>query len=906
MKSKEFEQIVTEKISIFGEVLEFIDTNKIERSINKISKNLHLDGVIEEEKSVGEEEENSNTNYISFHSSQIKNARFPCYDGSFKNDISKFLKAGQNKEVNKLYEKIIQEKQKVYLAYTHIENKIYKKINEYIQFSYEKNNTPMQIVSKLKEISETLLETIKFIESYLFKNFQILQKLFSKIDMKLSDSFEVESLSLFFLLDIFDLPNNELSYILMFKIIDEESCILKYLTQILDNQVKHAKPYNNNNINDINNNTGNNNNEINTMEKDAYLLDSKSGLSSAAYNAMINIKEKYIKSINESIINIDSYSYFRAKYYNKYIYTKGNYEVDTNLFLNYINEDNDDNNEDFLPLNSLMDEEVIISKFVKKSVIKKFLKFFKSQLPKSFNRNEKLIMIHSIFNNIISVFVIYWYRNFKQGFLEVCSFYLGKLFSKMFFNLLIKKRKRLKTLLIISNIIAILSFIMSIYFIGNEYYKWIIVGSRFLIGLSYSKNIETKFIINYVPKLLIKKTIKKYFSLMLFSLSLGFFLSSGFNYAFYFIKENFINMKKTNDYNLDFNNIGEIFLCFISFILLIINCMFFKEPKYDDFTKINNNKKDLGLKNSLTSIDINNIKEKQDKKQKKDKDTTSIFSYGKAKLISFKEKNKAKLLEAKLKLDTGDKNYEGTNQIFNILQKLIIEESTSKNSYTNRATKGHILLYTLLYIISSIIIFYNPIIRFPNEEEEELILTSKNNVWIFGFSYLLAFLIYILKIIKISSDLFVWNVIILIFICFEIGLSLVFLIFDTFFFDNSPIKFNTYYFYGFLSLILFFNILIEIYTLKTLIREIPIENKISSINIDNFLDIYECLIKAATYGGLLALSTYLSGKSENELYIKIIISILYILCCIIFIYYNFKRRQIALIKIINKVTYESF
>ena len=113
MKSKEFEQIVTEKISIFGEVLEFIDTNKIERSINKISKNLHLDGVIEEEKSVGEEEENSNTNYISFHSSQIKNARFPCYDGSFKNDISKFLKAGQNKEVNKLYEKIIQEIQKV-------------------------------------------------------------------------------------------------------------------------------------------------------------------------------------------------------------------------------------------------------------------------------------------------------------------------------------------------------------------------------------------------------------------------------------------------------------------------------------------------------------------------------------------------------------------------------------------------------------------------------------------------------------------------------------------------------------------------------------------------------------------------------------------------------------------------
>ena len=892
MKSKELKEIVTEKISIFGEVLDFIDINKIEHSINKISKNLRLDGVIEEEQSIGGEENNSNTNYISFHSSQIKNARFPCYDGSFKRDINKFLKSGQNKDVNKLYEKIINEIQKVYLGYTHIENRIYKKINEYIQFSNEKNITPMQIVSKLKDISETLLDTIKFIELYLFKNFQILQKLFAKIDTKLSDTFEVESLSLFFLLDIFDLPNNELSYILLFKIIDEESCILKYISEVLDNKIINAKPYDNN----INNTEKNN--EINTLEKDAYLLDSKSSLSLAAYNAMKNIKEKYIKTINESIINIDSYSYFRAKYYNRYIYTKGNYEVDTNLFLNYLNEDNDDN-EEFLPLNSLMDEEVIINKFVKKSIIKKFLKFFKSQLPTSFNRNEKLIMLHSVINNIISVFVIYWYRDFKKGFLNISLFYLGKLFSKIFFNALIKKRKRLKTLLIISNIILIISFIISIFLIDKDYYEWIRLGSRFLIGLSYSKNIETKFIINYVPKLLIKKIIKKYFSLMLFSLSLGFFFISGFNYLYSFIETKEIIKEQLK--NKDVNYVGEIFFCFISFIILIINCMFFREPKLDEITKINN-KKDIVLRSSLNEID------KQDKKPKKDKDAASIFSYGKAKLISFKEKNKAKLLEAKLKLDTGEKNYEGTNQIFNILQKLIIEESTSKNSYTNRATKGHILLYTLLYIVSSIIIFYNPILNFSQKNEEEKdalnILDSKNKIWIFGFPYLLSFLIYIFNIIKISSDLFVWNVIILIFICFEIGLSLIFVIFDKSFFNNSPIEFNNYYFYGLLSLILFFNILIEIYTLKILIREIPIENKISSINIDNFLDIYECLIKAATFGGLFVLNKYL--LSLNERYIKIIISSLYILCCIIFIYYNLKRRQIALIKIINKVTYESF
>ena len=56
MKSKEVNQIVNEKISIFGEVLEFIDTSPIEQSTNKLSKSLRLEG-IEEEKSIYEEED---------------------------------------------------------------------------------------------------------------------------------------------------------------------------------------------------------------------------------------------------------------------------------------------------------------------------------------------------------------------------------------------------------------------------------------------------------------------------------------------------------------------------------------------------------------------------------------------------------------------------------------------------------------------------------------------------------------------------------------------------------------------------------------------------------------------------------------------------------------------------------
>ena len=891
MKVKESNQIINEKMSIFGEVLEFIEINQIEQIINNISKTPLLGGLPEEDEIKYEQQQefNSSTN-MSFHSSQIKSAKFPFYDGSFKRDISKFLKSDQNRDLNRLYELLIREIQKVYHAYTHVESKIYIKINQYIKFADEKNTTPMEIISKIKEISETLLDTIKYIESYLFKNFQILQKLFYKIDKRLSSIYDVESISLFFLLDIFDLPNNELSYIFMFKIIDEETCILKYLIEILDNQIKNLEPKNNRI-------TGNN--DINSMDNEACLLDNKTTLSISAYTAMLNIKDKYILKINESINGIDNYSYFRAKFYNKFIYTKGNYAVDTNLFLNYLNEDNDDNNEEFLPINSVMDEEIVINKFIKKSIIKKFLNFFYSQLPAPFKRNEKLIMLHCIQYNIVSVLVIYWYRDFKDGFLNIALFYLGRMLSKMLFNSFIKKRTKIKNLLLFSNIILIGSLIAELILKEKDYYKWVFFGSRFLIGISYSKNIETKFILNYIPKLLVKKTIKKYFSIGLLSLAFGFFLSSGFKYLYSFVED------KLKDNKLDVNNVGEIIIIFISFIILVINCILFKDPKLYDIMKTHENKnlKRSSNKSLIQENEINNsIQENKDKPEDK-KDAVSIFSYGKAKLISFKEKNKAKLLEESIKAGIGQKNYEGTNQIFNILQKLIINENLSSKSYTNKATKGYLLLFSFLYIISTIIIFYNPLVNYSDNTEDK-ILDSKNKIWIFGFSYLLTLIIYRYNIIKISNDNLIWNITILLFIFFEIGLSVVFIIFDILFFTKSPIEFNNYYFYGFLALILFFNNLIEISCLKVMTREIPIEKKISSINIDNFLDVYECLIKGMSFTGLYLLNFY--SLIKEKIYIKVTISIFYILACIVFIGYNFKRKQNSLIRIINKVTYESF
>lgn len=912
MNTKETNQVISDKISLFDEILENISTKDIEISIDKISKKIRLDGVIEEDESNEKDQDqeqgnNKDMNLSSKESSntlEIKRSRFPYYEGSFKKDLEKFLNDPQNKDLNQLYHIILKEIQKVYLGYIHVENKLYNKINQYIKFSDSKNNTPMEIISKLKDISKTLEETIKFIETYLFQNFKILEKIFKKIDKKLSNTFEVESVSLFFLLHIFDLPNNELSYIMMFKIIDEESCVLNYLTEVLDNQIKNIQPKDSNS----------NNNGYKSSDNEAYLMDEKSGLTTESYNIMLNIRNTYINKIKESINNIDSYSFYRAKYYNKYIYTKGNYEVDTNLFLNKIIEDNDDNNnEEFLPINSLMDEEVIINKFINKSIVKKFLNNFKSQLSPIFKTDEKLIMLHTIQYNIVSVFVVFWYRKFEYSFLDVVIFYVGRITSKILFNSLLKKRKKIKSLLIISNVILILSLIMHLFGIGESYYKFIYFTSRFLIGLSFTKNIETKFILNYAPKLLVRKEIKKYYSMNYLSLFLGFIIISSFNYLFDFIEAKKDDIKtELKNKNLDINNVGEIIFMIISFIILIINVIFYKELRIHDIMKIVDNKKSFGSDNA-NKANNNIVTENEIATSKKGvedkKDAASIFSYGKAKIISFREKNKAKLLEESLKLDVSNKNYEGTNQIFNILQKLIIDEIESRKSYTNKATLGFILLFTILYIISSIVIFYNPlynIINLENNNNEYIVNEhdSKTKIWIFGIPYLLSFLIYQFKLLKFSKDIFVWNIIILIFIIFEIVLNALFILFDNSFFKKTPIFFDNYYFYIFLSLNLLFLLLIEMSSLKVMIREIPIEKKISSINIDNFLDLYECIIKAATF---IVLYFIINCSFINQtIYIKYTIEVLFVLGIVIFILFNFKRKQVALTKIINKITYESF
>ena len=874
--NEEFKDINKKQKVFFEEPLEYIDSTEIEtlmKKINQISINPTLDNSNKTEQSFILQENISN---------------FPYYIGSFKDSLNKVFRSNKNKDLKELYESVIKEIKKVYYGYTHVEQRMYSRINQFIKFKDEENITPLQIVSKLKEISDTLKETNNFVRFYLHENFKCLKKIFKKIDERLYLKTGIKSVSLYFLLNIFDLPNNELSYILMFKIIDEVSFILKYITEILNESIKKE------------NIKSNVNNAENIINNQSSLLEDQSGNSTLLVEGINKLKNQYIKNINELLNKLDEYNIYRAKYYNKYLYTRGNFQIDTNRYLKELNV-LDDISEEYFQINTLMDEELIISKFLQRPLINEFLNFFEIQLPSSHKWNKRLIYLHSLQYNIISIITIYSFFKYYEGFLEASIFFIGKLVGKFCFNSLIKNSNRMKCLLLISNLLLIISLMILI--IDNQESDYIFLNCffKFIIGVSFCKSIETRFILNYIPKLLIKRNVKKYFRIKYLSISIGFILLTIFSYF-----QSLINKKIKVD---------VIFACFISFVILIVNYFMFKEPKLDDIVNIEMNEiseKKIKEGKEIEEEKIINDSSIEDKLNKSD--SMSNISYGKAKIISVKERNKVKLMENSLKLGAGNGNYEGTNHIFSILQNLIINENLNCSSYTNISMIGHILFLALLYIIFSLIIFYNPLInstinKDKNNDNFEKILDFKKKIWVFGIAYLLFYFSLIIKnkfkFYIIKKKLSEINYILLLFILWQILFSLLFIILHPNFFSASLVSFDNYLYITLNSVLLLFFLIIEKIVYKIMIREIPLEANFFGINIDNFLDIYESFVKAAIFAIFFAINFFNINFNHEFIYL-IVIVVLLLFELLVFIIFNYRRKQYSLIKIINKVTYESF
>ena len=826
------------KITIFTESLENIEINTLNSLIEKISKNLPLD-VLKEKEEIKYEQGIESISSID----ESTNIYFPLYiDGSFKEAINMFF--NKNQSMQKLYEMVLKEIQKIYRSYIKIENKLYEKINILIKFDDEESKTKLEIMSKMKEIFEILAEVKKFL-IYLNKNLKNLKQIFENIDIKLSEIYEVKSISLYFLLNIFDLPNNELSYILMFKIVDETSCILNQISKSFFKEI----------------------NDDEKTEK-ALIINEESNLideenSEDTLNAMINLAKQYKIKINNLLYFIDSYELFRVKYQNKFLYTRGNFNVDNN---NY-------DNEDCLPINTLMDEEVIIKKFINKKVITEFLKDYKKKLRNSFKRDEKIIIWHSIFFNMISILILFGYSNLKYGLIDISVFNFAKIISKAIFNKLLAKNIKMKTNLILSNLLLIIGLLVAILKNEENNFDNIMCLSRFIIGLSYGKNIESRFLLNYSPKLLMIKAAKKYYFIKYLSLFFGFFF-----FAIFYVTLN--NVFNEEDRKIIYKI--EILFLILSIIFFLIICFSFKEPKYENLLK-SKNKKNYGRIN---------LQEKSEAK--------SILSYGKSKSIKFKDKNKAKSLEESLKVYTDNKNYEGTNQIFISLTNIVDTENKKSNSITNKITLGSILLLSSLNTSKILILIFFQIVNSENSN-----FCEKQYCGIFSIAYLFGFLIYFYgrkSFFRLSENILTLNLIILFIFILAICLCVFFYIFEEII-DNTKCYY-TFLLYINLSLFLFVNTIIEMLSIKIMIKLIPIEKKICSLNIDNFLDIFESFTQSLIFIGLFFGMNYFEEYLKGKYLYKGIILTCYVFGVLVFICDILKMKKNALVKIMNKTTFE--
>ena len=115
--------------------------------------------------------------------------------------------------------------------------------------------------------------------------------------------------------------------------------------------------------------------------------------------ALLNLMETYTNKVYKYIDDISNCNKYRAKHKNYFIYLKGNFNL--NFFDDLSYEDENDisktssKTEDFLPINSLMDEEVIIKKFLNESTVEHFLNYFKKNLSFNYKMDEFLIILHS-------------------------------------------------------------------------------------------------------------------------------------------------------------------------------------------------------------------------------------------------------------------------------------------------------------------------------------------------------------------------------------------------------------------------------------------------------------------------------------------------------------------------------
>ena len=896
------------KIKIFENNLENINANEILLIISKIKKNypfINLDS--DEDISIDESlKVKKNTTIHSLINKQ--KIRYPLYEnGTFRDDINNFLNI--NSSIKKVFKKIEKEINKIYQSYITIENILYEKLIEIILFYENKEEfSQLQIITKIKEIYKILKNSFKFINYYLFYNFDLLKSIFENMDNNLNELYGVKSLSLIFLLKYFEFPNNELGYTLQFKIFDEETLILENILKELKMQLILI----NNSKDDINIDEK----EQNLKNEDLNMLDIKNEQDlNDTFNAMIALMENYYdKSFNIIKIINGIYSY-RVLYTNYFMYLRANYNLDESkkkLLINSTNSNADLSSinstelSDLISINSLMDEEVIINRFLNKKIVNNFLNFFENNLPIKYKIDKFLLKIQSFKNYAFYPIIIFINKKYKDkiDIKEMCiyliSYKVGLIISNLSNSFLLNKNISLKILLLLNNsflFIPLSLLLLTKYEIINFNQKYIFIINRFFYGLSNSKIIEAKFLLSYSPKLIIIKNIKNFFQLKYLFIFFSIIyiilineISEKYDFA------GFLNNDLISKIKQEF-----IFICF-NIIILVINIIFFVNINIKDIIKKNNNNETIIINKSESNgliKSLNIFESNHSANSDLSDDHHSNLSYGKRKLISYKIKRKAKILDNRFKSLINNENYEGKNIILEEIDNIIFSQNNCC-SYLNKISFG--LLFLLLFsIVNNEILFL--LITFTDN--------SSNNFRIVTISYFFGYLSFYFKGLfkNIRNKIKLSNAIIIIIMIFQIISYILFFYYILTFNNNYGIII-------FSIIIMYSNIIIESLITYVMTILIPMEKCIEficKINFGTFIDLFIFFVSIFNFIFIFIISKYYLGANvilnnkeiKSEFIALLGITFLYLLVGIItFYFFNFKINYKSLTRIMNKITSE--
>ena len=502
-----------------------------------------------------------------------------------------------NNEIKGFKELLDKEFEKCCLFYKKMQKQLHEELNKHL---YEQTNYTSYKINEMIKAIGNLRKTgymASCLTEYINDNMMAIKKIIKKVDKKFSTYFG--NFGPNYILEKLCLERSDLEYLLQFKIIDEASCII-------ESNVKTLRDYFKELIHSEKGNISKEINEFNTIynETMGYLKD----IDNLIY-FKIQYKEWFYFKKKDKLVNVES-NLYKAIMLNPILFSAYHKDDLMNKFLSR-KEQIKEIEQIQTPLTPANKKNIIlifVQTFFYNSLISGIYPLLFVYLNKSINfpdnstisdQNSNLTTSYPMSNSTTSDTTDEnAIPKIKWAFVIISSTYFFSNFSVMLYNFF--GTKRIKISYIISYIlffIGSLLYILSYHFYcdesdeSNRYTSYqipLLISSRILTGLGANPDLGKKYIISYASKYYLPFISKIYVLISLLGHSFGPII--GFILYLVTSNKNDDNICKDAfslivlDYSI-YNCIGWYGIIF-SFLLLIVNILFFTSPTQENMNKI--------------------------------------------------------------------------------------------------------------------------------------------------------------------------------------------------------------------------------------------------------------------------------------------------------------------------------